>query len=144
MKTNTSDISVELKACGEDPDIEFVPILRSGAWADIGFRSSMEDAYVCADNIMHNYGMKNCDSGPSAFYGVSLSLSVSQNFVIIVLWLYIWLCMDENLFLVCLFGCALFKDLFLKSRINIYLHVQCFLLGQDIDILKFYLALSYK
>lgn len=70
VKTNTSEMSVEPRACGEDPDIEFVPILRSGAWADIGFRSSMEDVYVCADNLMQDYGVKNCDTEPSAFYGV--------------------------------------------------------------------------
>lgn len=93
MKTNTSEIYVEPKACGEDPEIEFVPILRSGAWADIGFRSSMEDVYVCADNIMHDYGMKNCDSGPSAFYGV---FSLSQNLVILIFGHYVWLCLDVH------------------------------------------------
>ncbi|KAM7459443.1 hypothetical protein LguiA_036437 [Lonicera macranthoides] len=70
VKTKASDISVEPILSVEDFETEFIPILRSGAWTDIGFRSSMEDVYVCADNFTHDYGVKNLDEGPSAFYGV--------------------------------------------------------------------------
>lgn len=69
MKTITSDIAVESKSRIGDSETEFIPLLRSGAWADIGFRASMEDVYVCFDNLVHEYGVKNCE-GPSAFYGV--------------------------------------------------------------------------
>ncbi|GAB2275549.1 hypothetical protein Dimus_010306 [Dionaea muscipula] len=53
-----------------DCDIEFLPVVRSGAWADIGFRTTMEDVYVCLDDCMHHYGLKNICEGPKAFYGV--------------------------------------------------------------------------
>lgn len=65
---------------GDDSDAEFVPLLRSGAWADIGGRSSMEDAYVCADNMMNDYGLNNSSERPSAFYGVTLHLYTSLIF----------------------------------------------------------------
>jgi protein phosphatase 2C family protein 2/3 len=68
--TRAPEISVEPIISVEDFETKFIPNLRSGAWADIGFRSSMEDVYVCADNFMHDYGLKNLDEGPSAFYGV--------------------------------------------------------------------------
>ncbi|KAA8521478.1 hypothetical protein F0562_012151 [Nyssa sinensis] len=70
VKTNTSEISAEARLCEEECETEFNPILRSGAWADIGFRSSMEDVYVCVDNFMHDFGVKNFNEGPNAFYGV--------------------------------------------------------------------------
>lgn len=69
VKTITSDIAVESKSRLGDFETEFIPLLRSGAWADIGFRASMEDVYVCFDNLVHEYSVKNCE-GPSAFYGV--------------------------------------------------------------------------
>ncbi|GMH07006.1 hypothetical protein Nepgr_008846 [Nepenthes gracilis] len=53
-----------------DCDTEFLPIVRSGAWTDIGFRSSMEDVYVCVDDFMHHYGLEHISEGPNAFYGV--------------------------------------------------------------------------
>ena len=54
----------------EDYETEYIPILRSGGWADIGIRPSMEDAFVCCDNFMQDYGLKNFGEGPGAFYGV--------------------------------------------------------------------------
>ena len=65
----TPDIPVEpisLLRC----DSEFIPIVRSGAWTDIGFRSRMEDVYVCVDDFMHHYGLQHTSDGPNAFYGV--------------------------------------------------------------------------
>lgn len=63
-----------------DCQAQFVPIVRSGAWTDIGFRPSMEDVYVCVDNFMHAYGLKDLPDGPNAFYGVCLlSLTLYYN-----------------------------------------------------------------
>ncbi|XP_058223375.1 probable protein phosphatase 2C 22 isoform X1 [Rhododendron vialii] len=68
--SNTASISIEPRLNIEDRATDYVPILRSGAWGDIGFRSSMEDAYVCVDDFIHDYGLKNVSDGPNAFYGV--------------------------------------------------------------------------
>ncbi|KAH8504266.1 hypothetical protein Peur_046150 [Populus x canadensis] len=70
VKTKKLDISVKPNPGAENHDADFFPIVRSGAWADIGFRSSMEDVYMCADNFMSDYGLKNATDGPNAFYGV--------------------------------------------------------------------------
>ncbi|ESQ46679.1 hypothetical protein EUTSA_v10000194mg [Eutrema salsugineum] len=73
VKTKVSDISVENDFTLEKKnksEFEFVPAMRSGAWSDIGSRSSMEDAYLCLDNFMDSFGLKNSEEGPSAFYGV--------------------------------------------------------------------------
>ncbi|KAJ6924685.1 protein phosphatase 2C 22 isoform X1 [Populus alba x Populus x berolinensis] len=70
VKTKTLDISVKPNLGEEKHDADFVPIVRSGACADIGFRSSMEDVYIRADNFMSDYGLKNATDGPNAFYGV--------------------------------------------------------------------------
>ncbi|XP_043687141.1 probable protein phosphatase 2C 57 isoform X2 [Telopea speciosissima] len=65
----TSDDSIGL-ALSDHCETEFIPIVRSGGWADIGFRQSMEDAYICVDNFTQVYGLKSFCEGPSAFYGV--------------------------------------------------------------------------
>ncbi|XP_062023808.1 probable protein phosphatase 2C 22 isoform X1 [Rosa rugosa] len=70
MRTKASDVTVELGVEEEKYESKFIPIVRSGAWTDIGSRSNMEDVYVCVDNFMHDYGLKNFTDGPSAFYGV--------------------------------------------------------------------------
>ncbi|KAJ3691941.1 hypothetical protein LUZ60_012291 [Juncus effusus] len=49
---------------------DFVPVVRSGACADIGTRRNMEDVYLCCDDFSESYGVKCFDEGPSAFYGV--------------------------------------------------------------------------
>ncbi|EPS67944.1 hypothetical protein M569_06828, partial [Genlisea aurea] len=54
----------------DDDEIKHIPLLRSGAWADIGSRSTMEDVFVCADNLMHTYGRNSSGGRPNAFYGV--------------------------------------------------------------------------
>lgn len=61
-----SDVSAE----GVTED--FLPMLRSGGYADVGFRSSMEDVYVCVDHFMQDHGLNKHIAGPSAFYGVYL------------------------------------------------------------------------
>lgn len=68
MKTKVSALSVENEFVLDK--VEFVPAMRSGAWSDIGSRSSMEDAYLCLDNLMDSYGLKDSEDGPTAFYGV--------------------------------------------------------------------------
>ncbi|XP_019175699.1 PREDICTED: probable protein phosphatase 2C 22 [Ipomoea nil] len=70
MKTKPSDVSIEPKSPIGDPVVDFIPVLRSGAWADVGSRSSMEDVYVCADNFLQDYRFGNSTEGPNAFYGV--------------------------------------------------------------------------
>ncbi|KAL7166201.1 hypothetical protein ACSBR2_036979 [Camellia fascicularis] len=70
VKTKVSSISVEPRLGVDVHETEFIPLLRSGAWADVGFRSSMEDVYLCVDNFMRDYGVKNINDGPNAFYGV--------------------------------------------------------------------------
>ncbi|KAJ9183978.1 hypothetical protein P3X46_007770 [Hevea brasiliensis] len=68
--TRTSDISVEPELGAENQDTDFIPIVRSGACEDIGFRPSMEDVYICIDNFMSDRGLDNVVNGPNAFYGV--------------------------------------------------------------------------
>ncbi|KAG6409648.1 hypothetical protein SASPL_127689 [Salvia splendens] len=71
VRSRVPDISAEPRRFnGDDGVTEYVPLLRSGAWADVGSRSSMEDAYVCADNMMNDYGLNGSSDMPSAFYGV--------------------------------------------------------------------------
>lgn len=67
VKTRTSDISVESEL---DHNSDFIPIVRSGAWKDIGFRPSMEDVYICIDDFGSDCGLGNVVNGPNAFYGV--------------------------------------------------------------------------
>ncbi|KAL1552473.1 protein-serine/threonine phosphatase [Salvia divinorum] len=71
VRSRAPDISTEPRRFkGDDGVAEYVPLLRSGAWADVGSRSTMEDAYVCADNMMNDYGLNGSSDRPSAFYGV--------------------------------------------------------------------------
>lgn len=70
VTTRIADASVEPIMNPEDCKPEFLPLIRSGAWADMGFRGSMEDVYICADNFVHDYGGKNLIEGPSSFYAV--------------------------------------------------------------------------
>jgi protein phosphatase PTC2/3 len=55
-----------IESCGND----YVPVVRSGACADMGIRRSMEDVYFCCDDFSKHYGLKNFEEEPSAFYGV--------------------------------------------------------------------------
>ncbi|KAJ6758528.1 PROTEIN PHOSPHATASE 2C [Salix koriyanagi] len=67
----TFDISIIPQPGPENHGVDFIPIIRSGAWADIGnFRPQMEDVYICFDNFMSEYGLKNAIDGPNSFYGV--------------------------------------------------------------------------
>lgn len=70
IKTKSSDDSIERALGLEDSETEFIPIARSGACAEIGFRKKMEDVYVCVDNFTRDNEIKSFTDGPSAFYGV--------------------------------------------------------------------------
>ncbi|KAL5729454.1 protein-serine/threonine phosphatase [Ranunculus cassubicifolius] len=70
LKSPSSDLTCGPEMVVGTSETEFIPIVRSGAWSDIGFRNSMEDAYLCIDDFMHEYRIKNFGQGPNAFYGV--------------------------------------------------------------------------
>ncbi|XP_030947655.1 probable protein phosphatase 2C 22 [Quercus lobata] len=70
MKSKASDVCVEPGHGLENCESEFIPIVRSGAWADMGFRTKMEDVYVCVDNFARDYGLENFTDAPNAFYAV--------------------------------------------------------------------------
>ncbi|XP_020672426.1 probable protein phosphatase 2C 57 [Dendrobium catenatum] len=65
-----SSIPIEPEVSGKKCEKEYIPIVRSGAYVDIGFRQNMEDTYVCCDNVTDEYCLKNTGDGPNAFYGV--------------------------------------------------------------------------
>ncbi|KAF5206353.1 phosphatase 2c protein [Thalictrum thalictroides] len=65
-----SDVSYGPAMVVEGRETEFIPIVRSGAWTDIGFRQSMEDAYVCVDDFLRDCRLRHFGEGPNAFYGV--------------------------------------------------------------------------
>ena len=77
-----SEISFEPRLNLDDSDAEYVPLLRSGAWADIGSRSDMEDVYVCAENMMNDYGF----SGSMEF----VTLSIYTNLICLSLTFDMW------------------------------------------------------
>lgn len=69
-ETKLLDMTVLVENNDQGCANDFLPIVRSGAWADIGFRQAMEDAYVHCDNFTQDYGTKHFGGGPSGFYGV--------------------------------------------------------------------------
>lgn len=69
VRNKLSDVPLEPREATGDHATEYIPILRSGAWADIGSRSSMEDVYVCTDNFM-SHCRSSSNEGTRAFYGV--------------------------------------------------------------------------
>ncbi|XP_062228226.1 probable protein phosphatase 2C 54 [Phragmites australis] len=48
----------------------FVPVIRSGEWSDIGGRQYMEDAHVCIPDLAKNFGFPSLDNEVVSFYGV--------------------------------------------------------------------------
>eukprot|EP01018_Ginkgo_biloba_P013636 Gb_30692 [translate_table: standard] len=50
--------------------VDFMPILRSGYWSDIGGRLYMEDAHVCITDLAKTFGCASFGESPVAFYGV--------------------------------------------------------------------------
>ena len=53
--------------------IDFVPIVRSGEWSDIGSRKNMEDTHVCIADLAKKFGHHSLDREVVSFYGVSNS-----------------------------------------------------------------------
>ncbi|KAF6166960.1 hypothetical protein GIB67_030653 [Kingdonia uniflora] len=66
----TSEVSFSPDMLKDSHEMDFIPMVRSGAWADCGRRAFMEDAHVCFDDFICDYGLKKCGEGPSAFYGI--------------------------------------------------------------------------
>ncbi|XP_044491227.1 probable protein phosphatase 2C 49 [Mangifera indica] len=54
----------------ESPDLQFVPSIRSGSFADIGPRRDMEDEHIKIDDLSSHLGSLFTFPKPSAFYGV--------------------------------------------------------------------------
>lgn len=48
----------------------FLPIFRSGSWAEMGPKQYMEDEHICIDNLMEHLGEDARFPSPGAFYGV--------------------------------------------------------------------------
>lgn len=62
--------TVEIKN-RESVATDFMPVLRSGFWSDIGGRENMEDAHVCIADLAKTYGQSSFSRQcPVAFYGV--------------------------------------------------------------------------
>lgn len=49
---------------------DFIPILRSGDWSDIGKRPYMEDTHICIPNLAGNFSDKLLSKETVSFYGV--------------------------------------------------------------------------
>ncbi|CAN6190493.1 unnamed protein product [Urochloa humidicola] len=48
----------------------FIPIIRSGDWSDIGGRQYMEDTHVCIPDLAKNFGFPSLNNEAVSFYGV--------------------------------------------------------------------------
>uniref|UniRef100_A0A7N0U9C9 protein-serine/threonine phosphatase n=1 Tax=Kalanchoe fedtschenkoi TaxID=63787 RepID=A0A7N0U9C9_KALFE len=70
IRAKVPETSIETSMVVEECESDFTPVIRSGAWADIGNRKTMEDVYVCLDNFTRDYGLENSTDGPNAFYGL--------------------------------------------------------------------------
>ncbi|CAN1828145.1 Probable protein phosphatase 2C 22 [Linum perenne] len=70
VRTSTVDISVESEVSIQPHVADYIPVVRSGACSDIGFRPNMEDVYTCMDDFATDYGLKHQIDRPNAFYGV--------------------------------------------------------------------------
>ncbi|KAJ0258133.1 PPM-type phosphatase domain-containing protein [Hirschfeldia incana] len=75
----SADLSTSLSGlrCSESDDDDYssslslyVPVIRSGSYADIGPRRSMEDEHICIDDLSSRVGSLHELPKPSAFYAV--------------------------------------------------------------------------
>ena len=57
---------------------------------DVGSRSNMEDVYVCADNMMNDYGFSGSSESLSALYGVCNSFYLYTNLIFLYLSFGMW------------------------------------------------------
>ncbi|XP_024023385.1 probable protein phosphatase 2C 27 [Morus notabilis] len=69
--------TLELESICEDrvvvdrqTQLNFVPVLRSGEWSDIGGRSHMEDTHICINDLAEKFGSNVLDKEAVSFYGV--------------------------------------------------------------------------
>lgn len=51
--------------------LNFVPVLSSGEWSDIGSRSYMEDTHICIGDLAKKFGYNLLCDEVVSFYGVS-------------------------------------------------------------------------
>jgi len=72
-----SSSQTDIKPADKVPDaalessiLQFVPIIRSGSFSDIGPRRYMEDEHICIDDLSSHLGSSFKSPKPSAFYGV--------------------------------------------------------------------------
>ena len=81
---------IQLESIGEDTAIadkkpNFVPVLRSGEWSDIGRRSYMEDTHICIGDLAKKSNHNAVGEEAVSFYGVShlteLALYLFINFM---------------------------------------------------------------
>ncbi|KAG9456180.1 hypothetical protein H6P81_000688 [Aristolochia fimbriata] len=49
---------------------DFVPVVRSGEWSDIGGRQNMEDTHVCIADLAKKFGLHFLEADTISFYGV--------------------------------------------------------------------------
>lgn len=75
--SGSSQAQLDLKTASliPKPSIEngkeqFMPIIRSGSFTNIGPRRSMEDEHICIDDLSKHLGTMFEGAKPSAFYGV--------------------------------------------------------------------------
>ncbi|CAO2841089.1 unnamed protein product [Amaranthus hypochondriacus] len=50
--------------------LDFLPVVRSGGWSDIGGRDYMEDTHVCISDLAKKFGCDIVDKEAVSFYGV--------------------------------------------------------------------------
>ncbi|KAI9125616.1 hypothetical protein K1719_003034 [Acacia pycnantha] len=78
LTTSNVGNSFPLESIGEDAVIgdrkqtlmNFVPVLRSGEWSDIGERANMEDTHICVEDMAKEFGYKVISEEAVSFYGV--------------------------------------------------------------------------
>jgi protein phosphatase 2C family protein 2/3 len=51
--------------------LNFVPVLSSGEWSDIGGRPYMEDTHICIGDLAKKFGYNLLSDEVVSFYGVS-------------------------------------------------------------------------
>lgn len=86
---------LQLESISEDTTIadrkqillsNFLPVLRSGDWSDIGGRVDMEDTHICIADLAKNFGLNILGEDAISFYGVSSLTSLT--IIYVTLWLF--------------------------------------------------------
>eukprot|EP01018_Ginkgo_biloba_P015531 Gb_16142 [translate_table: standard] len=69
-----SELELDARTLLPRPSVEngkvFIPVLRSGSWAEIGPKIYMEDEHICIDDLVKHLGPPFECPFPGAFYGV--------------------------------------------------------------------------